>query len=144
MRQLMSLKLPAVLDNVPVTMDVVIECVKGLGVDERTMQQIRLAVDEACANVINHAYDNGERGDMEVACFQDADSLIIRVRDWGPGFDLSDVPEPDLSAPLEDRSLGGLGLFLVRHFMDRVEYACSDETGNELIMCKRLSVGAAP
>jgi serine/threonine-protein kinase RsbW len=138
MQQLMSIRLPATLENVPVTMDRVIDTVRLLGLDERTLQQIRLVVDEACANVVTHAYEGMEPGDMEIACYQDGDMLVICVRDWGPGFDLSNVPEPDLGAPLEDRNLGGLGLFLVRHFMDRVEYSCDGGRGNELTMVKRL------
>lgn len=138
MQQLMILRLPAILENVPLTMDRVIESVRVLGLDERTLQQIRLVVDEACANVVTHAYEGMDPGDMEISCYRQGDSLIIQVRDWGPGFNLNAIPVPDLDAPLEDRNLGGLGLFLVRHFMDRVEYSCDTGRGNELTMEKRL------
>jgi serine/threonine-protein kinase RsbW len=138
MQELTIIRLPAILENVPVTMDAVIDAVSKLSLDERTLQQIRLVVDEACANVVEHAYEGMEPGDMEVACFHEAGLLVIRVRGWGPGFDLDRLPEPDLDAPLEDRSLGGLGIFLVRHFMDRVEYSCDTGRGNELTMVKRL------
>jgi len=138
MQQLTSVRLPAILDNVPLTMDTVIGAVSRLGLDERTLQQIRLVVDEACANVVTHAYEGMEPGDMEIACYHDPGWLVISVRDWGQGFSLEQIPAPDLDAPLEDRSLGGLGLFLVRHFMDRVEYSCDAGRGNELTMVKRL------
>ncbi|NIV40009.1 MAG: anti-anti-sigma factor, partial [Anaerolineae bacterium] len=64
----------------------------------------------------------------------------IQVRDWGPGFDLDGVEDPDLEAPLEERSLGGLGLFLVRQVMDEVQFTSDSERGNELVMSKRLHI----
>jgi anti-sigma regulatory factor (Ser/Thr protein kinase) len=76
-----------------------------------------------------------------VSCYQYDDAfLIVRVRDWGQGFDPAKVDVPDIHAPLEDRSLGGLGLFLVRKVMDWVEFTFDPTDGNELLMVKRLDV----
>jgi anti-sigma regulatory factor (Ser/Thr protein kinase) len=60
------------------------------------------------------------------------------VRDWGRGFDPDSVVIPDVDAPLEERTLGGLGLFIVRQVMDYVQFTVDPETGNELKMAKRL------
>jgi anti-sigma regulatory factor (Ser/Thr protein kinase) len=104
------------------------------------LYDIQLAVDEACANVVYHAYRGMEPGDMEVSCCLDGPELVIRVRDWGRSFDPASVPEPDLDAPLEERALGGLGLFLLKQVMDQIQYTFDPEEGNELKMVKRLQV----
>ncbi|MBN1137437.1 MAG: ATP-binding protein [Anaerolineae bacterium] len=121
-------------------MDRVVEAAIRVGLDETTLQQIRLVVDEACANVVTHAYKGMEPGDMEIICSHSSQACVIRVRDWGQGFALECVPAPDLDCPLDGRSLGGLGLFLIQHFMDRVEYSRDDRTGNVLTMTKRLPI----
>ena len=77
---------------------------------------------------------------MEITCSIESDYFIVRVRDWGRSFDVNSVPEPDVEAPLEDRDLGGLGIFLIRQFVDRAEFSFDPELGNELVMSKRLSV----
>ncbi len=138
MRKVLSLRLPAVLENVPVVMDRVIEAATRMGLDEVTLQQIRLVVDEACANVVTHAYEGVAPGDMEITCSHSSQACMIQVRDWGQGFALECVPIPDLDCSLDERNLGGLGLFLIRHFMDRVEYSHDANTGNVLTMTKKL------
>jgi len=139
MRKVLTLRLPAVLENVPVVMDRVVEAATRVGVDETILQQIRLVLDEACANVVAHAYEGMEPGDMEITCSHSSQACMIQVRDWGQGFALECVPTPDLDCSLEERSLGGLGLFLIQHVMDQVEYARDTGSGNVLTMTKKLS-----
>ena len=104
------------------------------------MYEVQLAVDEACANVVDHAYEGSDVGEIEVSCSLDDQALTIRVRDWGKGFELASVADPDLTAPLEERCLGGLGLFLVRQMMDHVEFMSDPDQGNVLTMRKRLEI----
>jgi serine/threonine-protein kinase RsbW len=61
---------------------------------------------------------------------------VIRVRDWGMSFDPDSVPEPNVDAPLEERTLGGLGIFLIKQYMDEVHFSGDSERGNELAMVK--------
>jgi serine/threonine-protein kinase RsbW len=75
---------------------------------------------------------------MEVSFRQNDLGLIITVRDWGHEFDIDRVRVPDVTAPLEERELGGLGLFFMRQLMDSLEYRPDPELGNELVMVKRL------
>lgn len=119
-------------------MDRVVETATKLGLDDLTLQQIRLVVDEACANVVTHAYQGMEPGDMEITCSHSSCACTIQVRDWGHGFALECVPIPDLDCPLDERHLGGLGLFLIRHFMDHVHYTSDPAAGNVLTMTKKL------
>lgn len=139
-----SVKVRAVLENVPSIIDCAGDSARTAGFDEHAVYQIQLAVDEACANVIEHAYEGMLPGDMEVSCQVDDRHLIIRVRDWGPGFDPDMVPQPDLDAPLEQRPLGGLGWFLIQKCMDGVSYACDPARGNELVLVKHRVHEHAP
>lgn len=133
-------RVQAVMENVPAATQRIAEVAREVGFDEPALYQIELAIDEACANVVEHAYPHGEQGDLEIACYLQGRSFVIRVRDWGTGFDPANVEEPDVDAPLEDRDLGGLGLFLVRQVMDHVMFRFDPQRGNELLMFKRLGI----
>lgn len=137
-KRLGTLRVKALLENVPLAIHCVAELAQKVGLDKRTLYEIQLAVDEACANVADHAYSGEEPGDMEVSCYLEDRLLTIRVRDWGKGFDPNSVVIPNVDAPLDERTLGGLGLFIVRQVMDSVQFTADPETGNELRMAKRL------
>jgi serine/threonine-protein kinase RsbW len=95
-----------------------------------------MAVDEACANIIGHAYGEEGLGDIEVSYRIDGNGLTLSLRDFGRPFDPTGVPQPDLDSPLEARSAGGLGLYLMRKLMDRVEFESSPDAGNVLTLVK--------
>jgi anti-sigma regulatory factor (Ser/Thr protein kinase) len=109
-----------------------------MGFSEREVLRIQVAVDEACANVIEHAYSDMAPGEMEVECHCEGRDFVVRIRDWGRCFEPGCVPEPDIKAPLEERTLGGLGLFLIRKTMDSAEFSFDPILGNELVMVKHL------
>lgn len=136
-----ALRLRAILENVPLAIDCVSESAREAGFRGRALLQIQVAVDEACANVVQHAYPGNEDGEMEITCSSDAGTFTVRVRNWGKVFDPDEVDEPDVDAPLEERTLGGLGLYFIRQFMDEAHYSFDPERGNELVMVKRLRVG---
>jgi|MudIll2142460700_1097286.scaffolds.fasta_scaffold363022_1 serine/threonine-protein kinase RsbW len=137
-KQLGTLRVKAILENVPLAIDCVKRWAIAVGFDDRSVYELQLAVDEACANVVCHAYRDMEPGDMEVSCDLEDRVLTIRVRDWGKGFDPDEVPVPNLDAPLEERDVGGLGLFILKQVMDHVRFRCDPDEGNELAMDKRL------
>ena len=108
-----------------------------LGLDERRIYDLQLAVDEACANVVQHGY-GGQGGEIEIAVERDEEEVRVTLRDWGTSFDPQAVPAPDVTASLEQRRLGGLGLFLIHQVMDDVSFEFDAEGGNVLTMVKRL------
>ncbi len=65
------------------------------------------------------------------------DALTIILRDHGDSFDPASVPEPDLTCDLEDRRVGGLGVYLIRQLMDEVSYERPSGAGNVLVLVKR-------
>lgn len=142
MRNIPTLRTKAVLENVPGAIDFVAQSARVVGFDNQALYQIQVAVDEACANVVHHAYAGMEPGDMEISCYLEGQIFVVQVRDWGTSFDPTEVRDPDMSAPLDERTLGGLGLFLIKQFMEQVQYTFDPEMGNELTMTKRLQVAA--
>ena len=96
--------------------------------------ELEIVLREAVANAIIHGNDNDASKRVDVRCFLDGSNCLwFVVRDQGRGFDATGVPDPTESANLQ-RSCGR-GIFLIRHFMDRVEFA---RQGSEIRMCKKL------
>ena len=95
------------------------------------IEDIKLAVAEACTNAIQHAAGSTS---IEIRCESVDGSLRITVRDFGVGA------RPELIAPreFEDDRTGGLGVFLIRALMDEVTYDVRPESGTQLVMVKRL------
>ena len=116
----------------------VVDASRSLGADEQAVRDLQLAVDEVCSNSIRHGY-GGREGQLEVTVELFGHSIRVVVRDWGRVFDPELVPVPDLDLPLEERALGGLGLFLVQQVMDEVRFEFNDSKGNTVIMVKRLN-----
>jgi serine/threonine-protein kinase RsbW len=131
-----SLTLYAENENLPFLCNYAAQTGRELGLAEEEIYQLQLAVDEACANVVRHAYD-GQGGHLELTIQAADDEIQVIVRDWGEPFDPQAVPPPDTAAPLEERPLGGLGLYLMKQVMDRVDYQFNGTNGNTLIMTKR-------
>lgn len=92
------------------------------GIDPALATGFELAFDEILANITSYAYDDAEEHAIEVACRWDGETLRAEVVDDGRPFDPLAAPDPDLEAGLDEREVGGLGLFLVRQLMDEVAY----------------------
>jgi serine/threonine-protein kinase RsbW len=132
-----TVKLRADLTELATIRDFVARTGRDLGLPERMIYDLTLAVDEACSNVIRHAY-GGQAGTIEVRVQSHDGCVRVTIRDWGEAFDPAAVPVPDVGAPLEQRPLGGLGLFLMRQAMDDVEFEFDPVCGNTLTMTKRI------
>lgn len=132
MRPDMELSLAARAENIAV----VRHAVGGLGdafaMSESKMADVRLAVTEACANVVVHAYPEGHQGTMEVLASIDEQRLVVVVRDRGRGI----RPRPD-SPGL------GLGLSLIAALTDNVQLGHDGEEHTEVRMTFDLQGGAA-
>lgn len=127
--------IPADFDQLAAVADFLCECCDVWQIDEDTQFAIQLAVDEAVANVIAHAY-TGQPGRIHLCCWTANGDFHVELQDQGRAFDPAAVPPPDLTGPLEERREGGLGLHFMRQVMDEVEFDFSP-TGNRLHMIKR-------
>lgn len=105
--------------------------------DEQAAYAIQLAVDEACTNIIEHAYGGEGRGKIHLTYHIQEDGLQVIIYDQGAPFDPSQVPEPDIQAPLSERSPRGMGLFFIRKLVDSFEFKFGTPEGNQLILFKR-------
>lgn len=132
------MRLHADLSQLGVIREFVVQASRDLDVDEKIIPCLQLAVDEICTNAIRHGY-GGQGGPIEVTVESVEEGVQVMVRDWGVAFDPQAVPVPDVSAPLEERPLGGLGLFLVRQMMDDVRFEFRGAEGNTVTMVKRLN-----
>lgn len=116
--------------------DFVAETARQANFSDKEIYSIQLAADEACSNVIEHAYAGVDDGQIELACFVIDRGVKIIIRDQGKSFNPSSVPEPNLGADLSERQIGGLGMYLMRKLMDEVTYEASTQAGNVLTMVK--------
>jgi serine/threonine-protein kinase RsbW len=106
------------------------------GFDKFGIYSIEMAVDEACSNIIEHAYGGEGRGEIRCTCVLSDDRLTITLHDHGKFFDPTQVPPPNLSANLEDREAHGLGLYFIRQWMDEISFHSTGKE-NTLTMVKR-------
>lgn len=130
-----TLTIPAEVKYLTTLRRFVEETAQALQADREAVEDMILAVDEAATNIILHGY-RGQPGDIEVEVSIEGDTLQVRLSDWAPLFDPTEVPPPDLSLPLERRRFGGLGVYIARQCMDEVAYCVSPEGCNELTLRK--------
>lgn len=110
------------------------------GFSPRDVYAVQLAADEACSNIIEHAYGGRSDGVIEISCEAREGQLTVVIHDQGKGFDMSAVRQPNVSGPLEDREVGGLGVYLIHKLMDEVHFESSGKKGNTLTMIKRKPI----
>ncbi len=127
---------PAKFDQLDLIREFVAHAARDVGMDEAEVYSVEVAVDEACTNVIEHAYRGIQGGDIECTCETGADALTVVIRDHGKSFDPTRVPAPDLGSDLKNRRSGGLGIYLMRRYMDEVRFETLGESGNLVTMVK--------
>jgi serine/threonine-protein kinase RsbW len=132
-----KLAIPAELDRLEEATGFVREAGAELGAPTAVQHALELAADEAVTNVIRYAYPPGEAGEVRLELAREAGELVLTIRDRGKPFREEEAPPPVLDAPLEERPVGGLGIFLMHKLMDRVERS-REQGENLLVLAKRL------
>ena len=95
---------------------------EDMQLDELTTAGINLAIEEAVVNVMNYAYSETTRGDILLEATADDDAIHFVLRDHGIPFDPTATKEVDIACRVEERAIGGLGIHLIRHYMDDLSY----------------------
>ena len=132
---LLSLTVSSQADRLKLVRNAVKETAKFCGCDKDVSRDIVIAVDEACQNIIRHAYGGSPNGEIELKICRNEDELTILLRDFAETIDVSKVRPRDL----EDVKPGGLGTHFMREVMDEVEFMPPPgDGGNLLRMMKRL------
>ena len=110
---------------------------RGNAVSTTAEFEVNLALDEIVSNVIHHGWKDEGEHEVRVRVTRLEDELTVEVEDDAVSFNPLEVPAPDIDQPLQQRAVGGLGLHLVRQFMDALEYRQRDGK-NLLIMRKKI------
>lgn len=132
------LQVPSSTENLAMIRDFVTSIAAQAGLTPEGVAKIELAVDEACANVMEHAYGKDMTKEVSVRATLDGDVLEIDVTDTGQGFDPTKVEHLELEKLISSRRSGGLGMRLMKTLMDEVHYEMIPGKKNELRMIKRL------
>ena len=101
------------------------------------VMNINLALEEAVANIIMYAYPPKEQHIILLKVTSTEKQLIFLLTDKGASFDPTQVEEVDITLPIEERPIGGLGIFLIRSIMNEISYQRIDNE-NRLIMKKDI------
>jgi serine/threonine-protein kinase RsbW len=115
------------------------EAAKQAGLDHKATYEVQLAVDEACCNIIDHAYGGEGIGDIQCTAKVEKDALTIVLVDRGRPYSPDKVAPPELNVPISKVKPRGVGLYLMRKMMDGVSYKSAPDSTNVLTMVKRLS-----
>ncbi len=109
---------------------------RSQGCCEENLEHMVMAINEACMNVIQHAYHGAEDGEIVIEFWKQGDELLIRIIDYADAVELNSIK----SRKLDEVRPGGLGVHLINKVMDSVEYTnVEGERGNVLEMRKTLS-----
>lgn len=131
--------LPATLDALDDIASIVLQAAAAAGLGRQATYRLRLAVDEIATNIITHGYgENDLRGEIDLAVEADADTLTVTLIDDAPAYeaDLDATPE-SLDLPLEERKIGGLGLYLATLNVDDFRYERIDNRNRHIFMVNR-------
>lgn len=129
---------PANYASVRIICNIVTEHAKTINFSSRDLYGIELAVDEACANIIDHAYGGENIGTIDLFISTENNELRVTLEDRGQAFEPAEVLPPDLESPLEIRAERGLGVFLINTLMDEIFFEAPEPGLNRLTMVKRL------
>jgi serine/threonine-protein kinase RsbW len=120
-READTFKRAARVENLAVFIEFVEGCADRCGLDSKRKFGLLVALEEAFVNVCHYAYPDGE-GDAELVCGCDGEDFVVEIADNGIPFDVLSLPDPDTTADIMDRDIGGLGVYFIRKMTDEVSY----------------------
>ena len=134
-----ELKVKSKTDNLSVIRDFISSNAYKAGISTEAVDNIMLAVDEACTNIIKHAYKSYPEGVIIIKINYDIKKFTISIIDYGKTFDPTSVPKPDLKKYYHEHKVGGLGMYLMRTLMDDVKYTTVPGKYNQVLLSKNIS-----
>lgn len=126
------------LENLETIREFVTRACRRAGADASACFDLKLAVDEACTNIIEYGYAGRPHGSIDILVEADGQRIAVTIADRGAAFAPSELAAPDLSADWRSRAPGGLGWHLIRSAVDDVDYRPDAANGNRLTLIKRL------
>ena len=133
------LTVPGVMQSLTPIAQYVLAAAKAAGLDGKASYRLRLAVDELVTNTITYGYQAaGGTGDVVVRADLDERALTITIEDTAVPFDPRSVPRPEqIDLPIEDRPIGGLGVFLVMRGVDAFHYEHDGNRNRNTLVVRR-------
>lgn len=128
-------KVRATTKNLSVIRNFVSDHAESHGFSPNQIADIRLAVDEACTNIIKHAYKNDASKELNIQIEVDEQRLIVTIMDNGEGFDVKSYQKPNIQKQIQERKRGGMGVHMMLQLMDNVTYQVKSDQ-NVLSMYK--------
>ncbi|MCF8076585.1 MAG: ATP-binding protein [Desulfotignum sp.] len=133
-----QLTLPACVENLEPLQDFITTCARDHSLPEDRILKLQLASEEALMNIFSYAYPDEGPGDVTVCCtLSDDHDLLIAFEDKGHAFDVLSVEDPETGLSLEERTVGGLGIYFIKKMIDAVWYARKD---NKNILTFRMAL----
>lgn len=127
----------AIQTNLDQMLDFIVANAIKAGLSEQERYDVQMGCEEVLVNIIHYAYPE-KSGCVDINCTHNVTfyRLLVTICDNGKAFDPLSVPEPDISVPTEKRTIGGLGIYLLRKMFDRIEYNRIEEV-NQLMLYKK-------
>lgn len=126
-------------ENLSSIRDFIASSAREAGITEDVVENIILAVDEACSNIIKHAYKLNPEGEIIIELDLKDDKFKVTIQDHGVSFEPDSVPEPDLQKYYRQRRVGGLGMYLMKSLMDDVQYISVPGKYNRVLLTKNIT-----
>lgn len=134
-----SLILPNDIETIPQLNEFIDAVAEEVALDMSLAMSLNLAIEEAVVNVMEYAYPDGEKGNVEIEVTVDEGWLTFIISDSGIAFDPTSKEDADTTLSAEERPIGGLGIFLVKKLMDTIEY---QRTDGKNVLTLRKNIGA--
>lgn len=125
LKDLNSLRVPAMLDRLHELQVFVLGKAKELGLPAESCGKLELVIEEIVVNVIHYAYPDSQ-GELELHCLLDEKGrqrcFCVKIRDWGTPFNPLEREKPNTKLDIDDRPIGGLGIFFAKKMADSMQY----------------------
>ncbi len=128
-------KIQASTENLAEVREFVSKHASDHGFSKKNISDIRLAVDEACTNIIKHAYNYDKSKVVSIELEFNNNQLIVVLSDYGIGFNPDSYEKPNIPEQIKLKKRGGMGVHLIRNLMDKVVYQKSD--GKNILYMKK-------
>ncbi len=136
-----ELRVKSKTENLSEIRDFVSTYALAAGMPAASIDNIILAVDEACTNIIKHAYKLSPQGEIIIKIDYDEEKFTVTIIDYGKSFEADRVPQPDLQKYYREHRVGGLGMYLMKSLMDDVEYISIPGEYNQVLLSKNIRSG---
>jgi serine/threonine-protein kinase RsbW len=134
-----TITIPAILEYLPKCIDFISSYAREYGFSGKRLNEIELAAEEAVVNIFNYAYKD-KRGEVKITCKADETKFVMEIEDTGTPFNVLSVADPDITSNIMERREGGLGILLIKKYVDDIQYRREDDVNKlTFIFIKELN-----